>query len=198
MKPKAPQLAVIILYFSGVPAHIKSQSEPINFAEFSFKLLGSIFSNFIMESFGRATPLSTDKAENNARMFRIKKMFFWFYKRGFNPLKNNQNPIDVRALKMPRFYCNHTAFLTSRLYFRTIAQCKFWEWHNRSAYAAKFFRRLHASEFVLRNRKKNCFQFIERNPARRQSNNIYLLRLIKSIFYPKPTYNKNIQPRHTK
>lgn len=81
-------------------------------------------------------------------------MFFWFYKRGFNPLKNNQNPIDVRALKMPRFYCNHTAFLTSRLYFRTIAQCKFWEWHNRSAYAAKFFHRLHASEFVLLNRKK--------------------------------------------
>ena len=30
--------------------------------------------------------------------------------------------------------------------------------------------------------KKNCFQFIERNPARRQSNNIYLLRLMKSIF----------------
>lgn len=139
MKPKAPQLAVIILYFSGVPAHIKSQSEPINFAEFSFKLLGSIFSNFIMESFGRATPLSTDKAENNARMFRIKKIFFWFYKRGFNSLKNNQNPIDVRALKMPRFSCNHTAFLTSRLYFRTIAQCKFWECHNRSAYAQNFF-----------------------------------------------------------
>lgn len=66
-------------------------------------------------------------------------MFFWFYKRGFNPLKNNQNPIDVRALKMPRFSCNNTAFLTSRLYFRTIAQCKFWECHNRSAYAQNFF-----------------------------------------------------------
>ena len=31
-----------------------------------------------MESFGRATPLSTDKAENNARMFQIKKCFFDF------------------------------------------------------------------------------------------------------------------------
>ena len=78
MKPKAPQLAVIILYFSGVPAHIKSQSEPINFAEFSFKLFGSIFSNFIMESFGRPAPLSTDKAENNARAPSDFERFFDF------------------------------------------------------------------------------------------------------------------------
>ena len=77
-KNNPTQLAVIILYFSGVPAHIKSQSEPINFAEFSFKLFGSIFSNFIMESFGRPAPLSTDKAENNARAPSDFERFFDF------------------------------------------------------------------------------------------------------------------------
>ena len=112
----------------------------------------------------------------------LKKCFFDFISADLIRSKIIKFRLLYALLKMPRFSCNHTAFVLYLLYLRTIAQCKFWEWHNRSAYAAKFFRRLHASEFVLRNRKKNCFQFIERNPARRQSNNIYLLRLIKSIF----------------
>lgn len=92
-----------------------------------------------MESFGRATPLSTDKAENNARMFRIKKCFFGFISADLIRSKIIKFRLLYALLKMPRFYCNHTAFVLSLLYLRTIAQCKFWECHNRSAYAQNFF-----------------------------------------------------------